>query len=453
MKPTITIVDPVICKADNLCAEEIHKMLSYPTVFWVRGPFGRRRKTGVGSAFNLRTNTFPTGFLKRIVEHFGSDGIEIKGELESIKPSVKSPSLKGITLRKDQIRLIKDAVKHRRGILKAPTGSGKTVVAAGLMSMYPERKVLFLCHTIDLVKQAADEFKEFGFNRIQVIKGGSEKIIHPKAKIICATIQSFVKMSPVIYADWADIILIDEVHHAANKKGQYATVLNNNLAPIRIGFTATTHGEIEKALALEGLIGPVIGELSIQEGIELGIMATPKITLLNPKFNTSISHSKTYREIYRRAIVNNRQRNRMIVTEVLKRKELGFSSLILVKEIAHGDLIKSIFNVLKTDVKFVQGATDGDVRNDVKKLLNDKHEKIVICTSVWYEGINIPTLNVIVNGCGGKSEIKTIQVIGRGLRKAEGKDEVEIIDFLDPYKHLSNHSILRMRTYVENGWL
>ena len=143
----------------------------------------------------------------------------------------------------------------------------------------------------------------------------------------------------------------------------------------------------------------------------------------------------------------------MIVTEVLKRKELGFSSLILVKEIAHGDLIKSIFNVLKTDVKFVQGATDGDVRNDVKKLLNDKHEKIVICTSVWYEGINIPTLNVIVNGCGGKSEIKTIQVIGRGLRKAEGKDEVEIIDFLDPYKHLSNHSILRMRTYVENGWL
>ena len=72
---------------------------------------------------------------------------------------------------------------------------------------------------------------------------------------------------------------------------------------------------------------------------------------------------------------------------------------------------------------------------------------------VWKEGVDIPSLDCVINAAGGKSEIGTLQAIGRGLTKIEGKDETEIIDFLDPYKFLAQHAIMRLQIYIKQGWL
>jgi superfamily II DNA or RNA helicase len=87
----------------------------------------------------------------------------------------------------------------------------------------------------------------------------------------------------------------------------------------------------------------------------------------------------------------------------------------------------------------------------VKEALQAKEIKCVIATTVWREGINIPSLGCIINACGGKSEIVTLQAIGRGLRTSEGKDRILVVDFLDPYKYLAQHAIMRIQTYVETG--
>ena len=87
---------------------------------------------------------------------------------------------------------------------------------------------------------------------------------------------------------------------------------------MRIGFTATVHTDKEKLLSLEGLIGPVIDEVTINEGVKNNILAKPKLTLLPVKFNEGYNRL-SYREIYRRCIVNNRYRNKAIVKYAIEK--------------------------------------------------------------------------------------------------------------------------------------
>ena len=125
----------------------------------------------------------------------------------------------------------------------------------------------------------------------------------------------------------------------------------------------------------------------------------------------------------------------------------------MIKEIKHGELIQSIGkDIFGLDMVFVQGSTEGETRTEIKRLLDDKKIKAVISSSVWREGVNIPSLSAIINAMGGKSSIQTLQSIGRGLRIAKNKDSVIIIDYLDPYKYLAEHAIKRITIYAENGW-
>jgi superfamily II DNA or RNA helicase len=225
------------------------------------------------------------------------------------------------------------------------------------------------------------------------------------------------------------------------------------MAPIKLGFTATLPDDQEGILALEGIVGPVIGELTIQEATGLGIMAEPFITFINTPYNVDIGEYRRYRELYTQGIVNNRTRNGLLVKAVSERIRKGLTCLIMVKEIEHGENIKQAAELAGVPITFMHGGTKGYIRNNVRKMLNDKEIKCVITTDIWREGVDIPTLNVVVNACGGKSEIGTLQAIGRGARRTEEKDRVEIIDFLDPYRYLAEHTVRRLQIYKQNNWI
>jgi superfamily II DNA or RNA helicase len=151
--------------------------------------------------------------------------------------------------------------------------------------------------------------------------------------------------------------------------------------------------------------------------------------------------------------VDSRIRNSRIASVAVDLASSGLSSLIIVKEIQHGDNITDMIRMKGHKCSFVQGNTSGEIRDAVKEQLEQKGIKIVVCTAVWKEGVNIPSLNCVINAAGGKSEISTLQAIGRGLRSVPGKKEIVIYDFLDPYKYLAQHAIQRIAIYVEAGWL
>jgi superfamily II DNA or RNA helicase len=125
-----------------------------------------------------------------------------------------------------------------------------------------------------------------------------------------------------------------------------------------------------------------------------------------------------------------------------------------VEQIEHGREIKEMAeDIFGETIPFIQGVTEDDTRAEVKKALSEKDEKIVICTSVWREGVDLPSLDNVFLASPHKSSKMVLQGIGRGLRKSEGKDTVTIWDFLDPYRYLAEHCVARIQMYVERGWM
>jgi superfamily II DNA or RNA helicase len=126
-----------------------------------------------------------------------------------------------------------------------------------------------------------------------------------------------------------------------------------------------------------------------------------------------------------------------------------------VERIEHGERLLELLDVKAPGAfTFLQGSTEEDVREGEKKAFELKERMGVVATRVWSEGVNIRSVDVIVNAVGGVSEIATLQRAGRGMRRVEGKDEVLIVDFLDRnHRWVADHSMSRICTYSEAGWM
>ena len=468
---TITVIDEVWCRASRDLWPYVSRLMEYKGERWKQGRHSMEREEKTRSFLDHRGGKFLAGFMPRVAKELVNNGIKAKveGAGKLFLDPIRSPDLFSVhkdggekLLRKDQYELQRniaiDAVKEQRGVIQAPTGSGKTTIAMLIASMFhPKHRILFLCHTISLLTQSFEEFKKAGFKHVGTFGGGGSKrfwdAIINDDRVVISTIQTFSKFDPKEYCDQFDVVIVDEAHHVNAVDSQYGRVLTHLLAPVKIGFTATVPTDRESALALEGLIGPVIGKVSIQEGVDMKIMAKPKIKLVPVPYNSLHGDIRKYQDLYKAAIVDSRARNSMVAEKAAELSRAGHSSLIIVKEIQHGDNLVGVLRIKGIECEFVRGATDGDTREKVKRAFDRKEVKVVICTAVWKEGVNIPSLNCVINAAGGKSEIATLQAIGRGLRSVPGKEEIVVVDFLDPYKYLAQHAILRISIYVEAGWL
>lgn len=394
---------------------------------------------------------FLTGFLDRVEEYCIKNDIDYMLENSShYDLEQRKPFVEGIIFYPEQEALINKAVDAWRGVILGATGMGKSIVGQGIINSFPEANTLFLCHTKAIVSQFADDLKDKGFSSVQLYSSGQELT----GKVVVSTIQSFSKMSPETYMDYFDIVLVDECHRAATLEGQYGKVLQHCLAPIKIGLTGTLPEGKEKRMVVEGLLGPVLGMFSVAEATDSGILADAVVDLIVLPKKATINDLRSYKEIYKAGIIHNRDRNKCIIDKAWMNAQDGKSTLIMCQELEHVDILVSMArNRYNMDVPVVSGDTKSSDRKKIKKQLNDKNILCVICTSAWREGVDIKTLDCIVNGCGGKGEIKVMQTIGRATRITANKTEFILVDFLDPYKYLAEHTIKRLSLYKEAGWI
>jgi superfamily II DNA or RNA helicase len=453
----IKLIDPV----ESLMSQDLFKLvdpiISYQAVFYqqvmhqkIRRQYKKTTKIGSTKEGVL----FYTGLIPRILNFCKEKMLEIhiSGEVFSISRT-NNPSIpEEIILRDFQLKLIDSAVNASRGILKAPTGTGKTILGLSLIASIANLdQVLWLCHTKDLISQTVEEAaKFFGIYNVGVIGNGKFESNH---FLTVATRQSFINYSNDLGTSY-DMIVLDESHHLSSFGGEYAKILKRVYAPIRIGLTATLPTSEEALLAMEALIGPLIGEYTINEGKDVGIMAAPRIKIIKIPLSHHVKEIRKYSDVYEQGVVRRLDRNKAIVDLVKKHQALGDTVLIIVNKIVHGDLLLNLCQHNSIKAEFVHGTTDSDDREVAKKALDVKNLECVIATAVWKEGVSIPSLNVIINAAGGKSEIATLQVIGRGTRVVPGKTEVIIYDFFDLSHHyLIAHAGERICLYMDMGWL
>jgi len=464
----IEVLDAVTSRMDAAYEKKIQACLSYKSVYWRQGQYRKEKKEYLKKAYKTKGKNlfFGTGLLPRVRAFLTyqklayrinePDPIRVNGKIEKAK-KIKSRDGKIITLREDQMEAVSIAVRTERGVLKSATGTGKSYLMLGILCCIdPTENVLILCHNTSIIQQLYDEFKTF-FKSIQMFGGDVdplEKFKPFKKQIILSTIQSFVLLDPKNYCDYFSAVFIDEMHRISSLDGTYGKVLSNILAPMRLGFTATPPTTMEAIFAYESLLGPIIFEFGINKAAEKDVLAKPRVKLIKAQYPPDLRDMRDYHTVYYHGIVNNKSRNRQaieIIRDCVARDE---SILVFVNKIEHGNNLLEIADEVGLELGFVQGSSTTEVRERVKHELKTGGMKAVVATSVWKEGINIPSLNNILNAGGGKSEIQTLQNVGRGLRITEDKKTIVIYDFFDSGHHyLIEHAGQRICIYMSNDWM
>ncbi len=469
----IEVLDPIECRLLKKHAKKIEPHLLYKAEYWRKGPHKMDRYEYDAHLFSKKGSKywyFYTGLLPGVIEFLGDTPHKVNGNNWYIKP-LCAPNLFGIKFRDDQIEQLGIAIKKQRGVIKAPTGVGKTILQLGIISAFYER-ALILTHTQDIVIQTIEELKKFGWRdkAIQQIGAGVKFTGVFTGDVVVATMQSFKKIPYEQYCDKFPIIMIDEVHRVADFDGTYGDILTHILSPIRLGFTATLPEGKGKQKVLEALVGPVLSDFTIKQAQEKGILAKPKIKLTKVPYDNSLRETTNYQDItdkdddgnitgirkgtITKGVIENTWRNNDIADKAIHHAKQNEVTLIFVDKIRHGEELLEIFADKGYKVPFVQGSMKGTERNNIKKSMIVRRRKIAIATTTWKEGINIPSLNAIILADTGRSPIKVLQNIGRGLRKTDDKDEVYIYDYFDgSNRHLISQFGDRITLYMEMGWL
>lgn len=451
----IEIVNAVHAKAAIGGRGEIWNLLSYDVEYWHQGEFAKVKDTGQKSFMDARNGVFYSGFVPKIADYFQRQNkpLQIVSDASPVMPL--PPGLVGIEFKEKQRLAIMEAIREMRGVIKFATGTGKTVIAAGIISCFPKIfPTLFLVHSIDILRQAHERFLQYGLRSVIVKSSSKEKDIRDM-DVICCSIQSLKKVNDNLFLQGKiKAIIVDECHHIAKRGGGYDKQLAKfTQTYYRIGLTGTLPRTKEGRLLLEGVIGPVLAELKMKEAVKDNLLTPPKVQLIPVKKKTEIADLYRYAELYDAAVVKNKIRNLKAVRRAQQHISKGRSVLMIVQKIKHGEEIVKSGIKLGLPITFVNGSTAGVMRKQIMSLFEQKQIRCVVCTDVWREGVDIPSLDVLVNLAGGKSEVRTIQGSGRTMRRAKGKQRAIIVDFLDPYKYLAEHAIMRIQIYVSEGML
>ena len=295
----------------------------------------------------------------------------------------------------------------------------------------------------------ADRFEEFGY-KISKLSGKNKTITED---IVISTYQTYRSLDLISLADKFDIIIADEIHKGSGRNCSYEKILSTCLAPIRIGLTATIPKDEEKRMLIKGLFGDMIAEFTVEEGQKRGVLAIPKIKLIPIPQKKGFSRINSYRQAYQEEIVDNPLRNGIISQEIEKIIKNNDTVLVFCDKLDHIQNISKILDKKNIIHKIVEGKIDGDDRIIIKDKLANRSLKCVISSTVWTEGVTLPSLNYIINAGAGKSQERLIQKMGRGMGITEDKKTVVFIDFLDSGKWLGDHTVNRITSYVNIGWL
>jgi superfamily II DNA or RNA helicase len=245
--------------------------------------------------------------------------------------------------------------------------------------------------------------------------------------------------------------MVDEVHMA--KAEVLKNLLTKNLAnaPIRWGLTGTVPKADHEFQSIRASLGEVVNRVKAHTLQESGVLSGCHVNVIQ---TAELKEFSVYAEELK-YLVNNAERMTYIANLIKGISETG-NTLVLVDRIESGNFLQinlsNLFSLLgeKPDVAFVSGAVKTKDRKESYDEIKTADNKIIVATyGVAAVGINIPRIFNLVLLEPGKSFVRVIQSIGRGIRKADDKDFVQIWDLTASTKYAKRHLTERKKFYKE----
>lgn len=215
-------------------------------------------------------------------------------------------------------------------------------------------------------------------------------------------------------------------------------------AHYRIGTTGTLDGSQTHKLVIEGLFGKVYNVTSTKKLIDKNLLSDIEIKCLILGYDDE-SVQQMKRQQYQdeiKFLITNEKRNQFINKLCLHVKG---NTLVLFNFVdLHGKVLYNMMQQTDKKIFFIYGGTDADQREQIRHILNEEENAILIASyGTCSTGINIPRINNVVFASPSKSVVRVLQSIGRGLRKAKGKNKTVVYDISDDLCYLGykNHTM------------
>jgi superfamily II DNA or RNA helicase len=478
----IIIKDEVNIKIENLDLDSrkaLVKKFKYedPTARY-RPAYKLGRWDGTVSFFGLGGTTY-LSMLPQVLEYLESRNFYIELEDQRNTVALDFPEIfedfwgdatwpvghrfagEKIRLRQDQVEVINKFLENPQCIQEIATGFGKTITTATLAKICEKYgRTVTIVPNKSLVEQTEEDFINCGLD-VGVYYGDRKNL--DKTHTICTwqSLNILDKNSKDIgekelltlaqLLEGVSTVMVDEVHMA--KAEVLKNLLTKNLAnaPIRWGLTGTVPKADHEFQSIRASLGEVVNQVKAHTLQESGVLSGCHVNVIQ---TAEWKEFSGYAEELK-YLVTNAERMTYIANLIKGISETG-NTLVLVDRIESGNFLQinlsNLFSLLgeKPDVAFVSGAVKTKDRKESYDEIKTADNKIIVATyGVAAVGINIPRIFNLVLLEPGKSFVRVIQSIGRGIRKADDKDFVQIWDLTASTKYAKRHLTERKKFYKE----
>ena len=364
-----------------------------------------------------------------------------------------------------QLKLFQDSVRYNKTLCLSPTGSGKSHIIFLLtrfyLSTFEDARILICVPSISLTDQMAKDFDSYAADGImfeqygQKIRGGFTKEI--TSPVTISTWQSIYRQPPE-YFEQFNIFICDEAHKATAEclEGIIKKLSN---CKFKHGFTGTLSGTKVHEMQLRGWFGPVCKYKDSKALMEDDTLAPLTIDMIKLKYSPKYCRENTGKmwayPLEIDLLVGNMQRNRFISKLAANTKG---NVLVLFNYIErHGHILRKLCQEYAKskgkEVCYVDGSTKPEERERIRELA-EKRDNLIILASygVFSTGINIKNLPTAIFAHPIKSKIRTLQSIGRILRKCAGKQAAKLVDIGDDLcynrQHKENYSLRHFKERI-----
>lgn len=358
-----------------------------------------------------------------------------------------------------QKEIVTLCLKYGRGTIKSATGSGKSFCIASLIENFWRNrqtrrfKALVVVPGISLASQLLGDFNDYCVNFTNSAWTGTIKMQDTDVVVVNSeNLISKIKENPWVHD--VDLLIVDECHRVTTTS-KISKIISKIKTPNKFGFTGTLPKDVYESWKIIGTFGPLLFEKNSKDLRDENILtdvSVKMIKLVHPdaeKPKKSKKKDKSPTEDYNNElsfIYNCKKRN-----EIIKKlaQKLSNNTLILVNHLEHGDLIeKELSSLSGKQIIYIKGDIDLESRmNSIQTMESQNNIVCIAMSSIFSTGINIKNLHNIIFVAGGKSFIRIVQGIGRGLRLHEDKQILTILDICDNLKYSEDHASERKSIY------
>ena len=415
--------------------------------------------------YNYSEESIYTGLLPQVKKFAEDAGVPFKYTYDQLIPVPDSAAIDefiahALDHHKHEIRdyqetCIRDCLLYQRNISVVPTGSGKSLIIGLLSRFYVDSglKVLIVVPRVGLGKQLAEEdlrdYGKFTEDEYHLISKGVKK--DSSKKVFVSTWQSIHKQ-PKRYFEQFDVVMGDEVHEF--EAPSLKTIMENaSKAPIRHGFTGTMKDPVTHVFTLTGLFGPIKQYTTLRELIDNETLSDIHIDCIVLK-HTPKQKFKDYEAEFA-YIIGNEKRNKFIRNLAWRESKKGNVLVLFQRVESHGKLLFDMISQSEdVETFYVHGKVGIDERDDHRKYLDTKRRGVigVVSSGTFSMGTNMTNVSSIILGSPSKSKTKLLQTIGRGVRRSDDFQFLNVFDLADDFrkgKSKANYSLSHFLKRVE----